>query len=128
MSAATTGEVVSQNKQAASLQEAIQGQDPDAARSARTELGQLLNKAVKARREEDTQALMQAMEGLSLASVAREPARELDAVHVAFLVAVDQEPEVERAIDDLASEWEGRINVQLLGPMAAYDFVMTDSD
>ncbi|HUK67442.1 MAG TPA: GvpL/GvpF family gas vesicle protein [Streptosporangiaceae bacterium] len=78
--------------------------------------------AVKARREEDTRTLMQAMEGLCLASVAREPARELDAVHVAFLVAVDQEPEVERAIDDLAHEWEGRIDVQLLGPMAAYDF------
>jgi len=81
--------------------------------------------AVKARREVDTQALIQAMEELCLASVAREPARELDAVHVAFLVAADQEPGVERAIDELAHEWEGRIDVQLLGPMAAYDFAGT---
>ena len=81
--------------------------------------------AVQARREEDTQALMQAMEGLCLASVAREPADELDAVHIVFLVAVDQEPEVERAIGGLAHEWEGRIDVQLLGPMAAYDFAGT---
>jgi hypothetical protein len=81
--------------------------------------------AVQDRREEDTRALMQAMERLCVASVVREPARELDAVHVAFLVAADQEPGVERAIDELAHEWEGRIDVQLLGPMAAYDFAGT---
>jgi hypothetical protein len=80
---------------------------------------------VVSQREEDTQALMRAMERLCLASVARETARELDAVHVAFLVPADQEPDVERAIDELAHEWEGRIDVQLLGPMAAYDFAGT---
>jgi len=122
---AVLGEVLSQNKQAAGLRETIQGKNPDAARNARIELGQLLNQAVKARREEDTRALRQAMERLCVASVAREPAHELDAVHVAFLVAVDQEPEVERVIEDLAHGWEGRIEVQLLGPMAAYDFAGT---
>jgi hypothetical protein len=75
-----------------------------------------------ASREEDARALRRAMEGLCVASVGREPAHELDAVHVAFLVPVGQEPEVERVIEDLAREWEGRIDVQLLGPMAAYDF------
>jgi hypothetical protein len=74
------------------------------------------------RREEDTRALRQAMEGLCVASVARAPDDELSAVDVAFLVAVDHEREVERVIEDLAREWEGRIDVQLLGPMAAYDF------
>jgi hypothetical protein len=122
---AVLGEVLSQDKQAAGLRETIQGKDPDAVRNARIELGQLLNQAVKARREEDTRALRQAMERLCVASVTREPAHELDAVHVAFLVAVDQEPEVERVIEDLAHGWEGRIDVQLLGPMAAYDFAGT---
>jgi hypothetical protein len=122
---AVLAEVLSQDKQAAGLREAIQGKDPDAARNATIELGQLLNQAVKARQKEDTRALRQAMEGLCVASVAREPTHELDAVHVAFLVAVDQEPEVERVIEDLAHEWEGRIDVQLLGPMAAYDFAGT---
>ena len=122
---AVLGEVLSQNKQAAGLREAIQGKDPDAARNARIELGQLLNQAVKARREKDTRTLSQAMERLCVASVARKPAHELDAVDIAFLVAADQEPEVERVIEDLAHEWEGRIDVQLLGPMAAYDFAGT---
>lgn len=122
---AVLDEVLSQNKQAAGLREAIEGKDPDAARNATIELSQLLDQEVKTRREEDTRALMQAMERLCVASVAREPTHELDAVHVAFLVAVDQEPEVDRVIEDLAHEWEGRIDVQLLGPMAAYDFAGT---
>ncbi len=90
--------------------------------------GRYVEEAVIAKREEDTRALRQAMEGVCVASVVRESAHELDAVHVAFLVAVDKESEVERVIEDLAREWEGRIEVQLLGPMAAYDFVSTDSD
>lgn len=82
----------------------------------------VLGEAIEARREEDARALRRAMEGLCVASVAREPAGELDAVHVAFLVAAESEPDVQRVIGDLAREWAGRIDVQLLGPMAAYDF------
>jgi Gas vesicle synthesis protein GvpL/GvpF/Lsr2 len=85
----------------------------------------LVNEAAAARREKDTRALRHAMAGVCAASVTREPVHELDAVHVAFLVAVDQEREVERIIKDLARHWEGRIDVQLLGPMAAYDFTPT---
>ncbi len=81
-----------------------------------------------ARREEDTRAVQQAMEGISVASVVREPTHEREAVRVAFLVDVDRQREVERVIEDLAREWEGRIDVRLLGPMAAYNFVRTDSD
>ncbi len=124
---AVLGEVPSENKQAAQLRDTIQGTGPGAARDARAELGAIVNEVVAAKREEDTRALRQAMEGVCVASVVREPAHELDAVHVAFLVPVDRESEVERVIGDLAGEWEGRIEVQLLGPMAAYDFVQTDS-
>jgi len=90
--------------------------------------GRYVQGALTARREEDTRALQQAMEGISVDSVVHEPSHEREAVHVAFLVDVDREREVERVIEDLAWEWEGRIDVRLLGPMAAYDFVTTDSD
>jgi hypothetical protein len=76
-----------------------------------------------AKRTEDIQALQRAMEGVCVASAVGQPAHGLDVGHVAFLVAVDQESEVERVIADLAREWEGRVDIQLLGPMAAYDFV-----
>ena len=95
-------------------------------RYVRDEVAEISNETVTAKRQEDTRALRQAMEGICVASVVKEPAHDLDAVHVAFLVAIDEESEVERVIDDLAREWEGRIEVQLLGPMAAYDFVRSD--
>jgi hypothetical protein len=123
--AAVLGEVVSRDKKAARLQKASHGQDPAAARQARLELGQFLTEAVTASREQDTRAVRRAMDRLCVASIVREPARELDAVDMAFLVALNQERDVERAIEDLAREWEGRIEVQLLGPMAAYDFAGT---
>jgi Gas vesicle synthesis protein GvpL/GvpF len=125
---AVLDEVTSQNTQAARLQDTIAGQHPDAARNARdarAELGEIINQAVTASRKRDTRALEQATEEICVASVVREPARELDAAHVAFLVDANWESELEQAIEDLACDWEGRIEVQLLGPMAAYDFVTT---
>jgi hypothetical protein len=119
---AVLGEVLSRNKRAARLRDAIEGQDPDAAREASNELDQLLNEAATAWRKRDMRTLRQVMEGVCAASVARQPAGELDAVHVAFLVDADEERDVARAVEALARDWEGRIDLQLLGPMAAYDF------
>jgi hypothetical protein len=76
-------------------------------------------------RDDDTRTLGQAMREVCVDSVVRESASELDAVDVALLVAVDEQSEVEQVIEDLAHEWAGRIDVRLLGPMAAYDFVGT---
>lgn len=76
-------------------------------------------------RKEDIQALQRAMEGICVTSVVHQPAHELDLGDAAFLVAVDQKSEVKQVIANLAREWEGRIEVQLLGPMAARDFVGT---
>jgi hypothetical protein len=57
------------------------------------------------------------------ASIVRPPSHELDAVHAAFLVANDQARELEKAVRKLSRDWQGRIELRLLGPLAAYDFV-----
>jgi hypothetical protein len=116
-------EILSENRQAARLADKLRDADPDATRDVRIKLGEIISEAVTARRHKDTHALGHAMDGLCVASVVREPTHELDAVHVAFLVDTDGESEMEDAIEDLAGDWEGRVEVRLLGPMAAYDFV-----
>lgn len=88
-----------------------------------SEKKQGISEAAAARREEDTRALREAMERVCVDSAVQDPPHELDEVRVAFLVPADKETEVERVVEDLAREWEGRIDIQLLGPMAAYDFV-----
>jgi Gas vesicle synthesis protein GvpL/GvpF len=116
-------EVLSENKEAARLRDEIRGADPDATRDARIQLGEIINEAVTEKREKDTRALGKAMAGHCEASMVRDPTHELDAVHVAFLVAVDQEKAIERVVEDIGEQWAGRVRIRLLGPMAAYDFV-----
>jgi Gas vesicle synthesis protein GvpL/GvpF len=118
-------EILSENTRAARLRDKIHGKNADATRDERIKLGEIINQAVTAKRQEDTRVLGEAMEGQCAASVVREPTHELDAVHVAFLVDADREREIEQVIDDLARDWEGRIELRLLGPMAAYDFAGT---
>jgi hypothetical protein len=116
-------EVLSENDEAARLAEDVRGKDPDATRDANIKLGEMINDAITAKREEDTRALGDAMDGHCVASAVRDTAHELDAVHVAFLVETDHEAQVQDVIDDLAEKWDGRVKLRLLGPMAAYDFV-----
>jgi hypothetical protein len=118
-------EVLTNNKDAAAISGRIRGQDPDATRDDRIQLGEILNSAISAQREHDTRSLGEAVAGHVVASVARPPTHELDAVYTAFLVETSEEPELERALQRLAHDWAGRIELTLMGPMAAYDFVGT---
>jgi Gas vesicle synthesis protein GvpL/GvpF len=118
-------EVLSGNSGAAALRERIRGKDPDATREQRIRLGEIISSVVAAMRDDGTGSLLSRLEGHCTASFVRDPTHELDAVHVALLVPEHQADEAEQAVDDLAADWEGWIDVRLLGPMAPYDFVST---
>lgn len=124
---AIIGEVLAENDEAAALGERIKGTGEDETREARIRLGEILNDAISAKRERDTRSLGDAVEDHVAASVVREPTHELDAVYTAFLVRASEVPELERALWRLAREWEGRVELSLMGPLAAYDFVGTVS-
>jgi hypothetical protein len=115
-------EILAANPDAAELAEQIRGADPDAARDVMIQLGEIIGQAVAARREEDTQVVGDRVEGHCAASAVRDPSHELDAVNAAFLVDAEQEKELRQIVADLAEEWRGRVELSLLGPMAAYDF------
>lgn len=116
-------EILSEDSEAAELREQIHGQDADATREERIRLGEIINNAIAAKREEDTQQLLSALEDHAVASVVRDPTDELEAVNVAFLVDEDKEDELDAEIENLGADWEGRLELRLLGPMAPYDFV-----
>ena len=118
-------EVLSGNSEAAALREQIRGKDPDATREERIRLGEIISNVIAALRDEDTGSLLARLAGHCTASFVRDPTHELDAVHVALLVAEHKADEAEQAVDDLAADWEGLVDVRLLGPMAPYDFVST---
>jgi hypothetical protein len=116
-------EILSDAPEAAQLGESIRDVDQDASRQERLALGKIVNDAVNAKRVADTRVLGGTLRGLVAASSVRTPTHELDAVHVAVLIAADAGQDMERAIGELARDWDGRIELRLNGPMAAYDFV-----
>ena len=115
-------EVLSENPQAARLSDQIRDADPDATRNQRMQLGEIINNAITAKREADTRTLGDAVADLAEASVVRDPTHELDAVYAAFLVESGKAEDLEDAVQRLADDWQGRIELRLTGPMAAYDF------
>jgi hypothetical protein len=116
-------EVLSENSRAARLRDRIRGADPDATRELRIQLGEIVNNTVADKRQADTRLLLAAMKDHCTASVVRTATNELDAVYVAFLIETGQAGELERVVQDLSDRWRERVELQVRGPMAAYDFV-----
>jgi hypothetical protein len=109
--------------QAARLREQIRETNPDVSREQRIALGEIVSAAIEARRDADSRTLARELEGHVTAGVLRPPTHELDAVHGAFLVEADRSDELRKAVDRLAGDWQDEIELRLLGPLAAYDFV-----
>jgi hypothetical protein len=120
---AVLGDILARNPEAARLGEQIRNADPDATRDQRIRLGEIVSVAIEGMREADTRALGDAVSGHVTASVVRAPTHELDAVYVAFLVETGQAEALRQAVERLAGEWQDRAELQLTGPLAAYDFV-----
>lgn len=116
-------EVLRENREAARLREEIRGRPEAATRTERMRLGEIIEQAIAAKRDADTDALLDELAPLCTAMAVREPGHERDAVHVALLVADDRRSELEQAVAEIGRRWAGRIEPRLLGPLAPYDFV-----
>jgi len=120
---AVLADIIADDRRAARLRDEIAGTNADATREQRIALGELVSEAIEARRTADTQALEDALADVVTASAPRPPTHEFDAVHAAFLVRHDQAEDLRRAVKRLAGQWHGRVELRLIGPLAAYDFV-----
>jgi hypothetical protein len=118
-------EVISESAEAQRLRQSLAGMSEDASRKARMALGEIVVKAIDAKRAADTDAAVNKLKGVAKQVNVRKPTHELDAVNVAVLAAVDDHDELQAEVDDLAEEWGDRVQLRLLGPLAAYDFVVT---
>jgi hypothetical protein len=116
-------ELLDENADAARLRDEIRGKSEDATRNERIMLGEMINQAIETKRAEDTRTVASELEKLDAMVNLRDPTHEEDAVHVAALVETARQDELEELLRRLMSEWDGRVELSLLGPMAAYDFV-----
>ncbi len=126
--AAILREVISESQEAQRLRSDMAGLSEDAARQHRMALGELVVNAIEVKRHKDTEITVKALEEIAKQVNVRPPTHELDAVNVAVLAAVGDEPRLQEVVDGLAKEWAGRVQMRLLGPLAAYDFVVTRAE
>ncbi|MBK1788273.1 GvpL/GvpF family gas vesicle protein [Prauserella cavernicola] len=118
-------EILSESDEAARLRDSVNSLPEDAARNDRIALGELINNTIAAKREQDTSRTVEVLEGACVALNVREATHERDAVYLACLCEVAEQDELERVVGELAQDWEGRVELRLLGPLAPYDFVVT---
>ncbi|MEV4604871.1 GvpL/GvpF family gas vesicle protein [Amycolatopsis sp. NPDC049253] len=118
-------EIIGENDRMGQLADAIRGKPEEATRNERMALGELITQAIEAKRAADTQRVADALADLDVELAARQPTHDEEAVHLAVLAEVERQDELEDVVGELAKEWEGRVEVRLLGPLAAYDFVVT---
>lgn len=116
---------LSENEQAQALAADVRSKPEDASRDSRMALGELIANAIEQQRQTDTQAVVEELKEVARQINVREPTHEWDAAHVALLAEVERQPDLEAVLERLNEDWAGEVELRLLGPLAAYDFVIT---
>jgi hypothetical protein len=122
---AIVNEILAEDLDAAALAAQASDADPAASREGEVQLRGLISERLADKRALDTRQLDDALASQATTSVARPPADELEAVHTAFLVKATGVDQLISAARELAAGWEGRVELQVIGPVAAYDFIAT---
>ncbi|TDD51023.1 GvpL/GvpF family gas vesicle protein [Nonomuraea terrae] len=123
---AVLAEILAENAEAESLRQAIRGRPEELTRDERIRLGEIISAGIEAKRDFDTQQLLDRLSGHYEMAFVREPTHEQDAVHVAMLARTSEQGRLEETLTAFGERWEGRVDLRLLGPLAPYDFVVTD--
>jgi hypothetical protein len=118
-------EIMAEDPEAAALADETFDPDPAATHDGRVQLRGLISERLADKRALDTRQLGDALGTRASTSAVRPPADELEAVHTAFLVRATEVDQMVSAAQELAAGWEGRIELRIVGPVAAYDFVGT---
>lgn len=95
----------------------------DASYRERVQLGEMVVRALEEMRSEDAALILARLEPKAVATVTSPPSRPEEVVNAAFLVDRERVQEFEAAVEEVGREYDGRVRLKLLGPLAPYDFV-----
>lgn len=116
-------DLVEDDPDVAELREAIAGTTEDETREERIQLGELVVGAFDEIRPAHTEQIINAVSPTVEDSREHEGGQVEDVVELAVLVAHERVADFEEALETIATKLHARINFQLLGPQAPYDFV-----
>ncbi len=120
--------ILEQNSEIARLSEQIRGLDPDATYYERIRLGEAIAREVEGARAVDATTAEQWLAPYAERVAAKAVEDEDGAVHLGLLVRRDRRSDFEQAVDSLGDEWDSRISLRLIGPVAPYDFLPTPAE
>ncbi|TQK42648.1 gas vesicle protein GvpL/GvpF [Streptomyces sp. SLBN-118] len=116
-------EVLGENPKIARLREEVAARDEAAGYYQRVELGRAITDAIADKRNSDTVEIQRRLAPFAVATATAEPTVAEGVVNASFLVPQAKWAAFEKAAEELAAQWHGRIHLRLLGPLAPYDFV-----
>jgi len=116
-------EVLDEQPQIQRLRSEVGGLPESAGYYERIELGRMISDAITAKRSVDSAEIEHHLAPFTVAMTTAQPAAADGVVDASFLVGEERRQAFERAADDLAARWQGRVRMRLLGPLAPYDFV-----
>ncbi|MBN9734531.1 putative gas vesicle synthesis protein [Pseudonocardia sp. Ae168_Ps1] len=117
------GGIVDRDPEIAEMSRSLRDTDPDATHYERITLGERIANEVERLRTADAEAAVELLEPQCEGIVVKEVGGEDGAVHLAVLVRRDRRAEFDTAVDALGDEWGDRVSLQLIGPVAPFDFL-----
>ncbi len=121
--AALMREIVTANREIATLRERIHGQPDELTYYERIQLGELVADAVERRRKADAEGLLQALSAACLAAEVAEPGHERVALNASFLVSREGVARFDETLDRLAGEHASLMRFKCVGPLPPHSFV-----
>jgi len=117
-------DVIQSDADIRALHERVRGLSEEAGHFDRIQLGELIAKALKMRRQQDAQDIIGALVPCAAMRGVYEPEQDGDVVNAAFLVERARQQEFEEAVDEVGGRLP-MVRLKLHGPIAPYDFVPT---
>jgi hypothetical protein len=120
-------DLVADDPALARLRDAVRVTGQAAGHAERLRLGEAVWQAVEARRRMDGSTIATALAPLAEAQMLDDELPAGMTFAASYLVARDAVPDFDRAMDDLARRFEGRLTFKYLGPLPAHSFVSLEA-
>jgi hypothetical protein len=105
------------------LRDRIEGRPPEAMYRERVRLGEMTEKALDAKRDRESEAMLVRLRPFAEQVVTHEPLNERMALNVALLMKVTEQKKFEAALAAMDAEENGRMTFKCVGPVPPYNFV-----
>ena len=115
--------IVDENPQIRSLRDSLAGRPAEASHAERMKLGELVEAAMKQRRQRDSELILTRLRPLARDVAINDNYGERMVLNAAFLVDKDAEPRVDEAVQQLDTELGQRLMFKYVGSAPPYNFV-----